>query len=62
LLDAEEQVRLFIPFFRASNSVQKKGLVWGYKYHSAYCSLHKGSITYSVYNNMNRFTLVYSYK
>jgi signal transduction histidine kinase len=59
LLDSAEQDRLFIPFFRASNSVQKKGFGLGLNIIQRIVALHKGSITYSVHNGLNRFTLVF---
>lgn len=57
VLEPSEQERLFIPFFRASNSVQKKGFGLGLNIIQRIVSLHKGSIEYSVYNGLNRFTL-----
>ena len=57
LLSSEEQERVFVPFFRASNSVQKKGFGLGLNIIQRIISLHKGSINYLIYNNLNRFTL-----
>lgn len=57
LLSLEEQERLFIPFFRASNSTAKKGFGLGLNIIQRIVGLHKGSISYLIYNNMNRFTL-----
>lgn len=57
LLSLEEQERLFIPFFRASNSTQKKGFGLGLNIIQRIVTLHKGSIGYIIYNNLNRFTL-----
>ena len=59
LLDNAEQDRLFIPFFRASNSVQIKGFGLGLNIIQRIVALHKGSITYSIHNELNRFTLVF---
>ncbi len=59
LLDNAEQDRLFIPFFRASNSVQIKGFGLGLNIIQRIVALHKGSITYSINNGFNRFTLVF---
>ena len=59
LLDNAEQDRLFIPFFRASNSVQIKGFGLGLNIIQRIVALHKGSITYSIQNGLNRFTLVF---
>ncbi|TKK67259.1 HAMP domain-containing histidine kinase [Ilyomonas limi] len=59
LLDAAEQERLFIPFFRASNSVQKKGFGLGTNIIQRIVALHKGSINYTVHNGLNRFILVF---
>jgi signal transduction histidine kinase len=59
LLDSPEQERLFIPFFRASNSVQKKGFGLGLNIIQRIVALHKGSISYSIYNGLNRFTLIF---
>lgn len=57
LLSLEEQERLFIPFFRASNSTQRKGFGLGLNIIQRIVTLHKGSIGYIIYNNLNRFTL-----
>ena len=57
LLTLEEQERLFIPFFRASNSIAKKGFGLGLNIIQRIVSLHNGSIGYLIYNNLNRFTL-----
>ena len=57
LLSLEEQERLFIPFFRASNSIAKKGFGLGLNIIHRIVSLHNGSISYLIYNNLNRFTL-----
>jgi signal transduction histidine kinase len=59
LLDSGEQERLFIPFFRASNSVQIKGFGLGLNIIQRIVALHKGGITYSIHNGLNRFTLVF---
>lgn len=59
LLDAAEQERLFIPFFRASNSTQKKGFGLGLNIIQRIVALHKGSIAYSIHNELNRFTIVF---
>ena len=59
LLDSAEQERLFIPFFRASNSMQIKGFGLGLNIIQRIVALHKGSITYSIHNGLNRFTLVF---
>jgi len=59
LLDSAEQERLFIPFFRASNSVQIKGFGLGTNIIQRIVGLHKGSIIYSIHNGLNRFTLVF---
>ena len=57
LLLLEEQKRLFVPFFRASNSMQRKGFGLGLNIIQRIVTLHKGSIGYLIYNNLNRFTL-----
>lgn len=57
LLSVDEQERLFIPFFRASNSSAKKGFGLGLNIIHRIVSLHSGSIGYLIYNNQNRFTL-----
>ena len=57
LLSLDEQERLFIPFFRASNSTAKKGFGLGLNIIQRIVSLHRGSIGYLIYNNLNRFTL-----
>lgn len=57
LLSLEEQERLFIPFFRASNSTHRKGFGLGLNIIQRIVTLHKGSIGYIIYNNLNRFTL-----
>lgn len=57
LLTPEEQERLFIPFFRASNSTAKKGFGLGLNIIQRIVALHHGSIEYLIYNNQNRFTL-----
>jgi signal transduction histidine kinase len=59
LLDDAEHERLFIPFFRASNSVQKKGFGLGLNIIQRIVALHNGSITYSIYSGLNRFTLTF---
>ena len=59
LLEPAEQERLFIPFFRASNSVQKKGFGSGLNIIQRIVALHKGSIGYSIHNGLNRFTIVF---
>ncbi len=57
LLSLEEQERLFIPFFRASNSASKKGFGLGLNIIQRIVTMHKGSVGYIIYNNLNRFTL-----
>ncbi|MDQ2752410.1 MAG: HAMP domain-containing histidine kinase, partial [Bacteroidota bacterium] len=57
LLTLEEKERLFIPFFRASNSTQRKGFGLGLNIIQRIVTLHKGSIGYIIHNNLNRFTL-----
>ena len=57
LLSLEEQERLFVPFFRASNSVQKKGFGLGLNIIERIIALHNGNISYIIFNNLNRFTL-----
>ncbi len=57
LLTTEEQERLFVPFFRASNSTQKKGFGLGLNIIQRIIALHNGSISYVIYDNLNRFTL-----
>ncbi len=59
LLSPDEQERLFIPFFRASNSVQKKGFGLGLNIIQRIVALHQGRITYSIHNGLNRFTLIF---
>ncbi len=59
LLEPAEQERLFIPFFRASNSMQKKGFGLGLNIIQRIVALHKGSINYSIHNDLNRFTLTF---
>ncbi len=57
LLSLEEQERLFVPFFRASNSTSKKGFGLGLNIIQRIITMHKGSVGYIIYNNLNRFTL-----
>ena len=57
LLSLEEQERLFVPFFRASNSASKKGFGLGLNIIQRIVAMHKGSVGYIIYNNLNRFTL-----
>ncbi len=57
LLSLEEQERLFVPFFRASNSTKKKGFGLGLNIIQRIVTLHNGSVGYIIYNNLNRFTL-----
>ena len=57
LLSLEEQERLFVPFFRASNSASKKGFGLGLNIILRIVTMHKGNVGYIIYNNLNRFTL-----
>lgn len=57
-LSEEEQTRLFIPFFRGENSIQKKGYGLGLSIVQRIINLHQGSVKYqAVDNNINRFTV-----
>jgi signal transduction histidine kinase len=56
----EEQKRLFLPFFRGENSINKKGFGLGLSIVQRIISLHKGSITYkAIGDNINRFTVFF---
>jgi len=57
-LSGEEQTRLFIPFFRGENSVNKKGFGLGLSIVQRIVYVHNGSISYqAVGSDTNRFTL-----
>jgi signal transduction histidine kinase len=57
-LTSEEQKRLFIPFFRGRNSVNKKGFGLGLSIVERIIKVHEASIRYlPVSNNINRFTV-----
>jgi signal transduction histidine kinase len=57
-LTDEEQSRLFIPFFRGENSLNKKGFGLGLSIVQRIINLHKGSISYQpIQDNINRFTV-----
>ena len=59
-LSSHEQERLFIPFFRGENSINKKGFGLGLSIVQRIITLHKGSINYkSIENNINRFTVFF---
>jgi len=59
-LSQREQERLFIPFFRGENSVNKKGFGLGLSIVERILELHKGSIQYkAVPDNVNRFTVFF---
>ena len=57
-LSKEEQLKLFIPFFRGENSIHKKGYGLGLSIVETIIKLHSGTITYnSIGNNINLFSL-----
>ncbi len=57
-LSKDEQLKLFIPFFRGENSLHKKGYGLGLSIVETIIKLHSGAITYhSIGNNINRFSL-----
>ncbi len=60
LLSEAEQERLFIPFFRGGNAQLKKGFGLGLSIVQRIVSLHKGMISYSVHNGLNRFTITFN--
>jgi signal transduction histidine kinase len=54
----EERANLFVPFFRAENSISIKGTGLGLSIVERIISLHKGEIRYeAVDENINRFTI-----
>jgi signal transduction histidine kinase len=54
----EERANLFIPFFRAENSINIKGTGLGLSIVERIISLHKGEVRYeAVEENINRFTI-----
>jgi signal transduction histidine kinase len=62
-LSTHEQERLFIPFFRGENSMNKKGFGLGLSIVQRIITLHKGSISYkSIENNINRFTVFFPFE
>jgi len=55
----EEQPKLFIPFFRGENSIQKKGFGLGLSIVQRIIKLHKGAVSYEALPpSINRFTVV----
>jgi len=59
-LSAEEQSRLFIPFFRGENSQYKKGFGLGLSIIQRIITVHAGTITYeAIGKNINRFTIFF---
>jgi len=57
-LTLEEQNKLFIPFFRGENSVNKKGFGLGLSIVQRIVNVHKGTISYQALGDQkNRFTL-----
>ena len=54
---SSDEERLFIPFFRGENAQQKKGFGLGLSIVKRIIVLHKGAISYSSLNGMNRFTV-----
>lgn len=57
-LTEEEKQRLFIPFFRGQNSINKKGYGLGLSIVERIISLHKGTISYTALNpRLNRFSV-----
>jgi signal transduction histidine kinase len=57
-LSPEEQNKLFIPFFRGENSVNKKGFGLGLSIVQRIVNVHKGTISYQALGDQkNRFTL-----
>jgi signal transduction histidine kinase len=59
----EEQDRLFIPFFRGENSINKKGFGLGLSIVQRIINLHKGSIRYdALAGNINRFTVFFPHR
>lgn len=59
VLTPAEQERLFIPFFRGGNAMRAKGFGLGLLIVRRIINLHKGNISYSVYEGKNRFTLTF---
>jgi signal transduction histidine kinase len=57
LLSTQEQERLFIPFFRGLNAQHKKGFGLGLSIVSRILFLHQGTVSYTVYNQLNRFAV-----
>ena len=58
-LTNEDEKRLFIPFFRGENAQQKKGFGLGLSIVKRIIVLHKGIISYSSLNGVNRFTICF---
>jgi signal transduction histidine kinase len=57
-LSAEEQMKLFMPFFRGENAVNKKGYGLGLSIVQRIIHVHNGMIRYQlVGKNVNRFTI-----
>lgn len=57
-LSAEEQTRLFIPFFRGENSILKKGYGLGLSIVQRIINVHEGTLNYqAAADNINRFTV-----
>jgi signal transduction histidine kinase len=57
-LSNEERQRLFIPFFRGQNSMNKKGYGLGLSIVQRIISLHRGSVYYTAVNHrLNRFSV-----
>jgi signal transduction histidine kinase len=55
-LTIDEQERLFIPFFRGVNSINKRGYGVGLSIVQRIAEVHKGNITYTAMpNNINKF-------
>jgi signal transduction histidine kinase len=57
LLSTQEQERLFIPFFRGLNAQQKKGFGLGLSIVNRIIFLHRGKVSYTIYNELNRFVV-----
>ena len=60
VITAEDIDRLFLPFFRGTNAMQKKGFGLGLAIVKRIIELHKGTVKYRVIaGNVNRFTILF---
>jgi signal transduction histidine kinase len=58
LITLEEREKLFIPFFRGTNSMERKGHGLGLAIVQRILDVHKGYVSYeSIGNDVNRFTI-----